>query len=181
MEKEITKYIYFSFENTPPELANTRSLEFSNHKIIEYLNHVFVQPLEHTSNHINPNNFENIREKYKIKNLVLIDYLKSKKKIINIKDHVNKTGYNFLRSKTPFKKKETFPDMSKVYLSKDGEVVFSVGSSFRDDLDINHNYTSWVGAIATVWKYIGVDIYGFAYTKEFKFDSVLKHIKGELS
>ena len=39
---------------------------------------------------------------------------------------------------------------------------------------------AWVGAIATVWKYIGVDIYGFAYTKEFKFDSVLKHIKGEL-
>ena len=61
MEKEITKYIYFSFENTPPELANTRSLEFSNHKIIEYLNHVFVQPLEHTPNHINPNNFEKIR------------------------------------------------------------------------------------------------------------------------
>ena len=82
MEKEITKYIYFSFEKTPIELANTRSFEFSNHKIIEYLNYVFVQPLEHTSNHINPNNFEKIREKYNIKNLVLIDYLKSKKKIM---------------------------------------------------------------------------------------------------
>ena len=113
-----------------------------------------------------------IREKYKIKSLVLVDYLKSKKKFITIRDHVNKTGYNFLRSKTPFKKRETFPDMSKVYLSKNGEVVFSVGSSFRDDLDINHNYTSWIGGIATVWKYIGVDIYGFAYAKEFKFDSV---------
>ena len=29
-----------------------------------------------------------------------------------IKDHVNKTGYNFLRSKTPFKKRETFPQPS---------------------------------------------------------------------
>ena len=112
--------------------------------------------------------------------LVLVDYLKSKERFITIKDHVNKTGYNFLRSKTPFKKRETFPDMSKVYFSKNGEVVFSVGSSFRDGLDINHNYTSWIGPIATVWKYIGVDIYGFAYTKEFKFDSILKHIKGEL-
>ena len=65
-----------------------------------------------------------------------------------------------------------------IFLNKAKAVL--VSSSFWDDLDINHNYTSWVGAIATVWKYIGVDIYGFAYTKEFKFDSVLKHIKGEL-
>ena len=180
MEEEITKYIYLSFEKIPIELANTRPLEFSNHKIIKYLDHVFFQPLEYTPNHINPKNFEKIRKKYKIKSLVLVDCLRSKKRFIAIKDHVNKTGYNFLRSKTPFKKRETFPDMSKVYLSKKGEVVFSVGSSFGDDLDLNHNYTSWVGAIATVWKYIGVDIYGFAYTKEFKFDSVLKHIKGEL-
>ena len=180
MEEEITKYIYLSFEKIPIELANTRPLEFSNHKIIKYLDHVFFQPLEYTPNHINPKNFEKIRKKYKIKSLVLVDCLKSKERFITIKDHVNKTGYNFLRSKTPFKKRETFPDMSKVYLSKNGEVVFSVGSSFGDDLDLNHNYTSWVGAIATVWKYIGVDIYGFAYTKEFKFDSVLKHIKGEL-
>ena len=180
MEKEITKYIYFSFEKLPSELANTKSFEFSNHKIIKYLDHVFVQPLEHTPSHINPKNFEKIREKYKIKSLVLVDYLKSKKKFITIRDHVNKTGYNFLRSKTPFKKRETFPDVSKVYLFKNGEVVFSIGSSFGDDLDPNHNYTSWVGAIATVWKYLGVDIYGFAYSKEFKFDFVLKHIKGEL-
>ena len=180
MEKEITKYIYFSFVKIPIELANTRPSEFSNHKIIKYLDYFFVQPLEHTQNHINPKNFDKIRLKFKIKSLVLVDYLKSKEKFITIKDHVNKTGYNFLRSKTPFKKGETFPDMSKVYLSKNGEVVFSVGSSFGDDLDINHNYTSWIGAIATVWKYIGVDIYGFAYTKEFKFDSVLRHIKGEL-
>ena len=148
--------------------------------IIKYFDHVFIQPLEHTPKHINPKNLEKIREKYKIKSLVLIDYLKSKKRIISIKDHVNKTGYNFLRAKTPFKKRETFPDMSKVYLSKNGEIVFSVGSSFRDDLDLNYSYTSWVGAIAIVWKYIGVDIYGFAYTKEFKFDSVLKYIKREL-
>ena len=181
MEKEITKYIYLSFKKIPTELVDTKPLEFSNHKIIKYLDYVFVQPLEHTPDHINPKNFEKIRKKYKIKSLVLIDYLKSKKRFITIKDHVNKTGYNFLRSKTPFKKRETFPDMSRIYLSKKGEVVFSIGSSFRDDLDINHNYTPWVGAIATVWKYIGVDIYGFAYTKEFKFDSVLKHIKGELS
>ena len=85
MEKEITKYIYFSFEKTPIELANTRSLEFSNHKIIKYLDHVFIQPLEHTPNHINPKNFEKIREKYKIKSLVLVDYLKSKERFINYK------------------------------------------------------------------------------------------------
>lgn len=181
MEKEITKYIYLSFKETPTELANTRPLEFSNHKIIKYLDYIFVQPLGHTPNHISPKNYEKIRKKYNIKSVVLVDCLKSKKRFIAIKDHVNKTGYNFLRSKTPFKKRETFPDMSRIYLSKKGEVVFSIGSSFRDDLDINHNYTSWVGAIATVWKYIGVDIYGFAYTKEFKFNSVLKHIKGELS
>ena len=180
MEKEITKYIYFSFEKTPPELANTKLIKLSNHKIIKYLDHVFIQPLGHTPNHINPKNLEKIREKYKIKNLVLVDYLKSKKRIITIKDHVNKTGYNFLRAKTPFKKRETFPDMSKVYLSELGEVVFSVGSSFKDVSHLNRNYTTWVGAIAILWKYIGVNIYGFAYNKEFKFGSVLKHIKGEL-
>ena len=180
MEKEITKYIYFSFEKTPPELANTKPIKLSNHKIIKYLDHVFIQPLGHTPNHINPKNLEKIREKYKIKNLVLVDYLKSKKRIITIKDHVNKTGYNFLRAKTPFKKRETFPDMSKVYLSELGEVVFSVGSSFKDVSHLNRNYTTWVGAIAILWKYIGVNIYGFAYNKEFKFGSVLKHIKGEL-
>ena len=180
MEKEISKYIYFSFEETPPELANTKLLKFSNHKIIKYSNHVFIQPLGYTPNHINPKNLEKIRDKYKIKNLVLVDYLKSKKRIITIKDHVNKTGYNFLRDKTPFKKRETFPDMSKVYLSESGEAVLSVGSSFKDVSDLNRNYTTWVGAIAIVWKYIGVDIYGFAYTKEFKFESVLNHIKREL-
>ena len=180
MEKEITKYIYFSFEKTPTELANTKLLKFAKHKIIKYSNHVLIQPLGHTPNHINPNNLEKIREKYKIKNLVLVDYLKFKKRIITIKDHVNKTGYNFLRAKTPFNKRETFPDMSEVYLSELGEVVHSVGSSFKDVSDLNRNYTKWIGAIAIVWKYIGVDIYGFAYTKEFKFSSVLKHIKGEL-
>ena len=65
-------------------------------------------------------------------------------------------------------------------LSELGEAVLSVGSSFKDVSDLNRNYTKWIGAIAIVWKYIGVDIYGFAYTKEFKFSSVLKHIKGEL-
>ena len=180
MEKETTKYIYLSFEKTPTELASAKLLKFSNHKIIKYSNYVFIQPLGYTPNHINPKNLEKIRKKYKINNIVLVDYLKSKKRIITIKDHVNKTGYNFLRAKTPFKKRETFPDMSKVYLSELGESVVSVGSSFKDVSDLNRNYTTWVGAIATVWKYIGVDIYGFAYTKEFKFDSVLKHIKGEL-
>ena len=180
MEKETTKYIYLSFEKTPTELASAKLLKFSNHKIIKYSNYVFIQPLGYTPNHINPKNLEKIREKYKIKNLVLVDYLKSKNRIITIKDHVNKTGYNFLRAKTPFKKREAFPDMSKVYLSELGEVVFSVGSSFKDVSHLNRNYTTWVGAIAILWKYIGVNIYGFAYNKEFKFGIVLKHIKGEL-
>ena len=59
-------------------------------------------------------------------------------------------------------------------------VGYSLNNFYFYNDHINHNYTSWIGAIATVWKYIGVDIYGFAYTKEFKFESVLKHIKGEL-
>ena len=84
MEKETIKYIYFSFEKIPIELAKTRSLEFSNHKIIKYLDYVFVQPLEQTPNHINPKNFEKIRLKFKIKSLVLVDYLKSKKSVILI-------------------------------------------------------------------------------------------------
>jgi len=177
--KEIIDYIYLTSPDIFYGFGFSSSQNIFSHFQYKTKNYHIFCPQKITKEHINPKNFYDISIKFSITKINIVDILNSPPTIINISDHINRTGYNFLRSKTPYENFETFPDMSNIYSCIDGEVVTSVGSSFINKKTNSKLKTAWIAAIAPVWKYIGVDIYGFAYTKEFKFDSVLKRIKGE--
>ena len=175
--KEIIDYIYLTSPDIFYGFGFSSSQNIFSHFQYKTKNYHIFCPQKITKEHINPKNFHDIAIKHSIAKINIIDILKSKNDIINISDHINRTGYNFLRSKTPYENLETFPDMTTIYSFMNGEVVTSVGSSFINEKNNSKFETTWIAAIAPVWKYIGVKISGFACTKEIKFNSIYQHIK----
>ena len=177
MEKEIIDYIYLTSPDIFDGYHFSSSQNIFNHFQYKTKNYHIFCPQKISEKHINPKNFHDIAIKHSITKINIIDILKSKNDIISISDHINRTGYNFLRSKTPYESFETFPDMTSIYSASDEKVVISVGSSLINEKTNSEFETAWIGAIAPVWKYVGVKISGFACTKEIKFNSIYQYIK----
>mgnify|MGYP001166430681 CR=1 FL=1 len=134
----------------------------TNHKLGSKNNKTFLWPnnINHTS--INPETFIRLKEKHKITMLLIIDRLQGKTARVKTTDHINKTGKNFLIGKTPYNNRPTFPDMSDVYKNTKGKVFISYGKGFKRAKERNKKYieSEWIAPIATVWRYVGVEIVG---------------------
>ena len=79
-----------------------------------------------------------------------------------IKDHINRSGFNFLSVKTPFKNFPMFPDVSKIYQQIEGlngVIVHSVGPKrFRESGENKEIISESVALVAPIWYYIGVRV-----------------------
>ena len=74
-----------------------------------------VWPKKIKSETINPKNFIELKKQFNAKELLIVDRITGTDKIVSVMNHVNRSGQNFLREKTPEDEFPQFPDMSKIY------------------------------------------------------------------
>ena len=110
-----------------------------------------------------------MKDKYFISEITIFDRIKGISKNIWIKDHINRSGLNFLSGKTPFKKLPMFPDVSKIYQpikGLNGVTVHTVGPErFRETSIKKAVVSESIALVAPIWYYIGVNVKakGIAY------------------
>ena len=145
------------------------------HKIYKETKLLFVTPVSVDKKNLSPKNIRLLKEKYKIKKVVMFDRVLGSKKNILIFDHVNRSGISFLVGKTPHKEQPMFPDMSGIYIIKTnekGRVVQTLGPK-RFSVSKNEKgvvFSEAAGIIAPLWHYVGVRVrcYGVCNQKNRK-------------
>ncbi len=141
-------------------------------------NQIILWPEKIDSKIINPKNFIELKKHYNIKELLIIDRIIGTNKPVSIVNHVNRSGQNFLRNKTPFKEFPQFPDMSRIYHKISGldtAVVHTIGEK-RFQSPPNKEKVIWsemIGLIAPVAHYVGIKVFAIGGTD---LESILKEI-----
>lgn len=142
----------------------------AGHKAGHHEDRQMIAPIKIEPESINPETLLILKEKFDIKELLLIDRIKGTDGVVTIADHVNISGQNFLRAKTPHGDLPQFPDMSKIYNKIEGyreAIVYTIGSDrFINQQGSNTLVLSeWLGLIASVAHYIGIRIFAFGISK----------------
>lgn len=123
-----------------------------------------IWPKNTSSATINPKNFIELKNQFKLEELLVIDRLIGADNVVSIINHVNRSGQNFLRGKTPEGKFPQFPDMSKIYNKIneiDVTVVHTIGEK-RFQNPPNEEKVIWsefIGLIAPVAHYVGIKVF----------------------
>ena len=133
------------------------------HKIYKEPKLLFLTPNQFDKNNLCPQNLLQIKEKYKLKNIVMFDRVLGTDKNILISDHVNRSGISFIIEKTPFKNLPMFPDMSGVYIKNKndkGHTIHTLGPDrFQSPPNEKGVVFSEAAAItASLWHYVGVGV-----------------------
>ena len=136
----------------------------ANHCIGKSKERIILWPKKIDSATINPKNFYELKKHYKLKELIFVDRLIETNKLVSIINHVNRSGQNFLRSKTPFNKFPQFPDMSKIYNKISGldtVVVHTIGEKRFQNPPVEENviWSELIGLIAPVAHYVGIKVF----------------------
>ena len=102
-----------------------------------------------------------------LKDLLLVDRIYDDLGIVDVVDHINRTGQSFLRGKTPHGELPTFPDVSTIYNNNEGKILVSVGKKKPININTLENVilSEWIALIAPVWHYVGVNIKGVGIDK----------------
>ena len=153
------KHIYLCSEEIANQLKISKTGSNQTHRFSIAKRTAVYWPKGHSPRHINPKSLTLLKDKYKIKELVVVDRTNTTKEKINIKDHINRTGTSFLIGATPYKEKPTFPDATEIYKKKTGEVLVCYGEKYKKQKK-NQRKTAgeWLAPIALVWNYIGINI-----------------------
>ncbi len=136
----------------------------ADHYYGEINNRIILWPKKIDSATINPKNFYELKKQYNLKELIFIDRLIGTSKVVSIINHVNRSGQNFLRSKTPFNQFPQFPDMSKIYNQISGldtVVVHTIGERGfqKPPAEENVIWSELVGLIAPIAHYVGIKVF----------------------
>ena len=165
----MSNYLYFCSQ----EILNRFNIrkkhsKLFGHKIIEQDNCFILCPEKNTKEIINPENYHCLKNKFNLTTLIVIDRIYREEGIVNVSDHINRTGESFLRGKTPFKNFPTFPDISNIYSKEKGKTLMSLGENNTLIFNTQENVilSSWIAAISPVWDYINVQITGIGVGEE---------------
>lgn len=140
-----------------------------DHHIFKDNGFLYLWPEEFSSETISPKSLCHLKDKYFISEITIFDRIKGVYNNVSIKDHINRSGLNFLSGKTPFKKFPMFPDVSKIYQPIKGLnsiTVHTVGPKrFRETSIKKVVISESVALVAPIWYYIGVSVKakGIAY------------------
>ena len=161
------KHVYFCSEEIARQLKTPGTKSSKSHYICINKNQTIYWPKRVTEKHISPNTFLELKNKHKIKELIIIDRVKTINKKTFISAHINRTGESFLIGNTPHENKPTFPDVSLVYSNKNGNTVVSYGKRYNEinHKDKKHTISEWIAPISIVWNYVGVKIVGIGVSK----------------
>lgn len=162
IRKEQPVYFCSIIEDIENKIKNAQ--EIVGHKTGNLGGRNIIYPVKIGSDIINPKNLLHLKEKLDVHEILIIDRIKGTDQIISIVDHVNRSGQNFLRGKTPEGKLPQFPDMSKIYNAIDGfeqMVVHTIGvKRFKNQQAQNNLILSeLVGLVAPVAHYVGIKIF----------------------
>ena len=131
-----------------------------DHHIFKDNGFLYLWPEEFSSETISPKSLCHLKDKYFISEITIFDRIKGVYNNVSIKDHINRSGLNFLSGKTPFKKFPMFPDVSKIYQPIKGLnsiTVHTVGPKrFRETSIKKVVISESVARVAPIWYYIGV-------------------------
>ncbi len=136
----------------------------ANHIFSKINSQIILWPEKIDSTTINPKNFNELKKNHNIKELLILDRIIGTNKIVSIINHVNRSGQNFLRNKTPFNKLPQFPDMSKTYNKINGldmVIVHTIGKK-RFENPPNEENVIWseaVGLISPIAHYVGIKVF----------------------
>ena len=161
------KHVYFCSEEISKQLKVRGTESSKSHYICTNQNQTTYWPKQVTEKNISPATFLELKKKYKIKELRIVDRVKTINEKTFISAHINRTGESFLIGKTPHENKPTFPDASLVYSNKKGSAVVSYGKRYNETShkDKKHIISEWIAPISIVWNYVGVKIVGIGISK----------------
>lgn len=149
------------------EIKSTKRI--AGHEVGQIKKRKIIHPNKIDPETINPLSFIELKEKLKIDELLFIDQIKGADRIITISDHVNISGQNYLRSKTPEGDLPTFPDMSKIYNDVNGfdkAIVYTVGwervESEKPDQD--KILSESIGIVAPIAHYVGIKVFALGHS-----------------
>jgi len=157
------KVCYFNSNPKYFEINTHLNKKIFGHKIYEETKLLFLTPGKFDKNNLCPQNMLRLKEKYKIKNVIMFDHVLGADKNIIISDHINRSGTSFLIEKTPHKNLPMFPDMSGIYITKHnekGQTVQTLGPDRfqRPPSEKDVVFSEAAAITAPLWHYVGVSV-----------------------
>lgn len=138
--------------------------ELFNHFIYNNQKATIIAPINFHKNSINPGNFLQLKIKYKIKKILILDRTKPIFKKASIVGHVNRSGFNFFIGSKRIQELPMFPDMSNIYKPINGLEkinVHTIGPErFKKGLLVNQITSEYIGLVSPLWHYVGVSVFG---------------------
>jgi len=136
------------------------------HYIVKYNNHTIVVPIEINLKIFTPSNFNLLKQKMREKHMIILDRIKTQHSIVQIIDHINKSGFNPLMGKTPFNNKPKFPDISNIYDKTnyciDQVIAICIGKNLTEEF--LENTSEFISIISIVASYVGWKITALGYS-----------------
>ena len=157
------EYIYLSTGPMKLNIKTSNKTDDGEHYSSIEKNKTYIWPKIFDNNHIFPRSLYKLKLKYSIEKIVIIDRVKNITNKKNIKDHINKSGINFLKGKTPFETFPTFPDVTHIYkyTEKSDIIVHTIGPDrFNISPKSKEIISESIGIVSPVWHYIGVLVRG---------------------
>ena len=128
-------------------------------------NSLIIWPNNLSSHNCNTKNFLTIKSSVGHRDIIIIDRIKSKTPKVNIGDHVNRSGENYLIGVTPYDNFPQFPDMSNIYFKKSNQetkTVHTLGPKRFKGAELNKKiiWSEAAGLVVPVFHYTGFNIKG---------------------
>jgi len=151
---------------SPPTKYRTKAEHFE-HGVYLTDKQTQIVPLVFSKKTINPKNFLNLKTELGLSSILIVDRLKPRGQRVYIRNHINRSGFNFLIGKTPLLDLPRFPDMSNIYNPAPGlktAMVHTVGPErFSVADDRRFTISESVGLISPVWHYVGLKVFAQSF------------------
>ena len=158
----MTLSIYLTSETLAKQLGLDAEKTTEKHKIYNDKKYQVFWPLETGVNANSPTTFDGLIKKHNISSMCILDRATSKAPRLRAKEQINRSGINFLRGTTPYKKAPAFPDVSKALLKNESRPQITIGPK-RFKLkrqNEKEDYFEWMAPIAILWHYFGIKTSG---------------------
>lgn len=156
----LTEFTTVFWPDRKPEYSESSSItaQYFRHVLVDKRIHIF--PGYSSVQDLNLDSIEELITALNIRDLLIVDRIWGAGEPICVADHVNRSGINFLRGKTPRGGRPMFPDMSKIYTTIDGLkpiTVHTIGPE-ADPKSIlsDRPLSKWAGIWTPAFSYLGV-------------------------
>lgn len=146
----------------PPKSFVSKEQEFG-HNIFHLETGHFICPREFSGAVISADNFSNLKSKFSLEVILILDRVKNSEHDICIINHVNKAGFDFMDKQSPGNDSDPSTDMSHIYQpigDLEPSVVHTVGpDQFTQAENDGEIVSESVGLIAPLWHHVGVKVF----------------------